>query len=220
MTSPTATIIGSNMLPRHWTLAQDILNSNSNEAHRLLLYLLDKVHAGTLALSNLGVHNATVEEEINFVAKLESIARFAMLAERFELDFGLDRQMKAFGMNDDLADLASDLGMTVQRADLPWALDMIGLDARLRRSFQLPEHQLPLDILFTISSRVRDWYEELVGTSLAQHGRGRVFDSEEVQEFAKKTLQGAYDTYDEEMHHTKDEALARDAVRCSMGMAS
>lgn len=220
MTQATTQSAAQALLPKSWSLAGEIVTSNTNEAHRLALYLLDKVHARTLEGYQLGIHNTSTDEEINFVAKLESVSRFALLAERYGLDFDLDKQAMAFLRNSDLSDLAVALGIQVSRADLPWALGVIGLDARLRQSHELPHEAMPLDILFSVATRSRDWYEETIGDGFASASRDRVIDAEEVQEFVRATLTQAYDTYIEEREAGVDDELAKEVVRRSLGQTA
>lgn len=210
-------ITASNMLPPSWTMAKDILNSDAHEGHRLLLHLLDQVHGTKLLLSELGVNDGSTDEEVTFVAKLESIALFAILAERYGQTFGLDQQRVAFTSNADLFDVARDLGIQVNRSDLPWALDVVGLDRQMRDSFELPPDQLPLDILFVVASRCRDWYEETIGTSMSYQGRHRCLQGIEVAEFMKHTLADSYGTLLEELEAGSEIDLARDVVRVKLG---
>lgn len=213
----TTSIAASQMIPATWTSLEEVLSSNRHEGHRLLLHLLDQVSSGALSWFDLGVFSRSVDEEADFVCKLESVSLFALLAERYGLEYGLDKQTVAFQTNRDLFELAADLGINVMRADLPWAMDVVSLDKAGRDTFDLPPDQLPLDVLFAVASRCRDWYEETIGTALAYNGRHRMLQSEEVRAFMKATLASAYGTFLEEREAGAEVELAHQVVRRSLG---
>jgi len=208
------------IVPEEWNSLEEVLLSSHHEGHRLLLHLIDKVNSNELNWSELGVSSRSVEEEVAFLCKLESIALFGLLAERFGLNFGLQKQTVAFKTNRDLFELAVDLGIHVQRADLPWAMDVVGLDKIGHDTFDLPPEQLPLDILFTVASRCKDWFEETVGAAITYHGRHRALEGEEVTTFIRETLAMAYGTYLEEVENGAERDLAYDVVRRSLGAAA
>jgi hypothetical protein len=210
----------TSLIPDSWQEVKDVLGTERHEGHRLLLHLLDQVSAKNLTTLDLGIIQKSFEEQIDFISKLESIALFAILAERYGINFGLDEQSKAFTANADLFDLAEDLGINVQRADLPWAMDVVGMDKNLHETFDLPLEVLPLDILFTVASRCRDWYEETVGHAMAYAGRHRMVLPADLVEFLKQTLIMAYGTFAEEKEAGAEDAVAYAAVRRSLGVAA
>ncbi len=213
----SAAITATKMLPENWDTLDEVLSSSRHEGNRLLLHLLDQVNSGALTWFDLGVSARNVDEEIEFVCKLESVSLFAILAERYGLDFGLEQQTTAFRTNRNLMELAADLGIQVMRSDLPWALDIVGLDKAGHDVFDLPPDQLPLDILFTIASRCRDWYEETIGSALAYNGRHRCVNSEDVTTFMRETLATAYAVYQEEIDNGAEKSLAYAVVTRSLG---
>jgi len=208
------------LVPENWKAVLSILFTDHHEGHRLLLHLLDQVHSKHLTLLDIGVIDKSAEEEITFICKLEGVALFAILAERYGLSFGFEKQTAAFLTNADLFDLAKDLGIHVKRADLPWALDVVSLDARMHDSFELPPVIFSLDILFLIASRVKDWYEETVGNAMGYQGRHKMVLPAEVQEFLKETLVCSYQTYLNEIDEGGEKELALDLVRRNLGVTA
>lgn len=215
MTSPAIT--ATRLIPEKWSTLEEVLLSNHHEGQRLLLHLLDQLNCEALSWSDLGVVNRSVDEEIEFVCKIESVALFALLAERYGLEFGLERQTAAIQTNRDLFELAADLGIQVMRADLPWAMEVVALDKAGRETFDLPPEMLPLDILFVIASRCRDWYEETVGSALAYNGRHRMIHADEVRTFLRETLTSAYATLTEELENGTELELAYEVIRRNLG---
>lgn len=221
----TATIQASaaavyQLIPTNWNALSAILFSDHHEGHRLLLHLLDQVHSKKLTALDIGIIEKNTDEEVAFVSKLEGIALFAILAQRYGIDFGFERQTAAFLSNTDVFDLARDLGVHVKRAELPWALDVVALDSRMHDTFELPPELLPLEILFIIASRVKDWYEETVAHAIVYNGRHRMVLPDDVQEFMKETLVNSYQTYLEEREAGSEHELALDVVRHSLGAAA
>lgn len=221
----TATIQASaaavyNLIPSTWSAVSEILFSDRHEGHRLLLHLLDQVHSKRLTTLDIGIIERNFEEENDFCGKLENIALFSILAQRYGIEFGFEKQTSAFLTNADVFQLAKDLGITVKRADLPWALDVVAMDARMHGTFELPEEIFPLDLLFTIASRVKDWYEETVGHAIAYQGRHRMVLPDDVLEFMKETLVNAYQTYLEEKDAGVEKELAYDEVRRNLGVST
>ena len=215
MTTPVIT--ASRMIPDKWSALEEVISSSRHEGHRLLLHLLDQVNCEAVSWFELGVRTRSVDEEVEFICKLESVALFALLAERYGTPFGLDKQTVAFTTNRDLFELAADLGIQVMRSDLPWAMDVVGLDKSGHDNFDLPPDQLPLDILFTVAGRCRDWYEDTIGSALAYNGRHRMVHAEEVGTFVRETLASAYGTYLEEIENGAEKELAYEVVRRSLG---
>ena len=209
----------AHLVPDSWHHVKEVLISGHHEGHRLLLHLLDQVSTRNISTLDLGIFKKSVTEEIDFLSKLEGIALFALLAERYGLNFGLDKQTNAFLANSDINDLADDLGITLQRSDLPWAMDVVGLNQRMHDNFDLPPEELPLDILFVVASRCRDWYEETVGHAMNYAGRHKMVLPEDVSEFLRQTVIVAYGTFAAEKDAGVDDVQAYDVVRASLGVA-
>lgn len=216
---PTSSHVAVRLIPEAWREVRDVLTSGHHEGNRLLLHLLDQVSTKNLTTLDLGIIRKTPGEQADFMAKLEGVALFAILSERYGVEFGLDKQASAFVANSDLMDLAEDLGINIRRADLPWAMDVVSIDAELHRDFELPPEILPLDILFSVASRCRDWYEETVGHAMAYAGRHRMVLPAEVVEFLRQTLITAYSTFAEEKQANVEDGLAYEVVRRSLGVA-
>lgn len=211
--------VAARLIPDSWREVKDVLTSHHHEGTRLLLHLLDQVSTRNLTTLDIGIIQKSPAEQQDFIGKLESIAMFAILAERYGSEFGLNKQANAFVANSDPMDLASDLGINIRRSDLPWAIDVVAMDKAMHESFELPPEVLPLDILFAVAGRCRDWYEETVGHAMAYAGRHRMVLPAEVLEFLRQTLITSYATYAEEREANAEVGLAFDVVRRSLGVA-
>lgn len=212
MAPSSSGISGLRYLPPRWNIVLEVLTS-SNASNRLLLYLLHQLSVNAVTLSDFGIKEANAGEEVEFLSRLESIALFASIAERYGMPFDLDQQAAAFLANRDAFDLVEDQGIRVDREDLPWVMSIISLDLRLVQTFDWPENPLSIELLSLIASRCRSWFVKMVGVRIAAHGRHGTLVAKDVEDFMRRTLLNSYMVHTEALEDGDGEEKANDLVR-------